>query len=196
MSAVTAEKIGDDVGALVTASTATACSRTRRCPTGPSTLEEQGRWSSATSTSTMPPRSSSASSLGTVELFGHGEPPRSSASRSTPPRTAAADYLRGTFDWHIDGCTDDIPIMATVLSAHAVADSGGETEFASTYGAYEALAEEDKERFLSVRVVHTIEASQRSAVPTPRPSSSLPGAADLPRSIHSCGSTTSVVDRS
>jgi hypothetical protein len=31
----------------------------------------------------------------------------------------AAAYLRGTFDWHIDGCTDDIPIMATVLSAHA-----------------------------------------------------------------------------
>ena len=36
-----------------------------------------------------------------------------------PTKNPAADYLKGTFDWHIDGMTDDIPIMATVLSAHA-----------------------------------------------------------------------------
>ena len=40
--------------------------------------------------------------------------------------------------------TDDIPIMATVLSAHAVAASGGETEFASTYAAYDALSDDEK----------------------------------------------------
>src|SRR5918993_40455 len=64
-------------------------------------------------------------------------------------------------DFHIDGCTDDIPIMATMLSAHAVAESGGETEFASTYAAYDDLSDDEKERLASVRVVHTIEASQR-----------------------------------
>ena len=32
-----------------------------------------------------------------------------------PAKNPAADYLKGTFDWHIDGMTDDIPIMATVL---------------------------------------------------------------------------------
>ena len=54
-----------------------------------------------------------------------------------PAKNPAADYLKGTFDWHIDGMTDDIPIMATVLSAHEVAAKGGDTEFASTYAAYE-----------------------------------------------------------
>jgi alpha-ketoglutarate-dependent taurine dioxygenase len=51
--------------------------------------------------------------------------------------------------------------MATLLAAHAVAESGGETEFASTYAAYDDLTEEEKERFATLRVVHTIEASQR-----------------------------------
>ena len=59
--------------------------------------------------------------------------------------------------------------MATVLSAHAVADSGGETEFASTYGAYEDLGDDEKDRYASVRVVHTIEASQRRVNPNPSP---------------------------
>jgi alpha-ketoglutarate-dependent taurine dioxygenase len=50
-----------------------------------------------------------------------------------------------------------------------VAESGGETEFASTYSAYDDLSDEEKERFSSVRVVHTIEASQplHNKNPTP-----------------------------
>lgn len=107
--------------------------------------------------------------LGDVEVFGKGENPEIFRVTLDPKRNPAAVYLRGTFDWHIDGCTDDIPIMATMLSAHAVAASGGETEFASTYGAYEALTDEEKERFESVRVVHTIEASQRLHNPDPSP---------------------------
>lgn len=51
--------------------------------------------------------------------------------------------------------------MATILSAHAVATAGGDTEFASSYEAFESLSPEDKERAESLRVVHTIEASQR-----------------------------------
>jgi alpha-ketoglutarate-dependent taurine dioxygenase len=51
--------------------------------------------------------------------------------------------------------------MATLLSAHAVAESGGETEFARTYAAYDDLAADDKERIEPLRVVHTSEASQR-----------------------------------
>ena len=42
-----------------------------------------------------------------------------------------------------------------MLSAHAVAASGGETEFASTYAAYEDLSDEEQERYLSLRVVHS-----------------------------------------
>ena len=105
--------------------------------------------------------------LGTVEKLGKGEFPEIYRVTLDPKKNPSAVYLKGTFEWHIDGCTDDIPIMATMLSAHAVAESGGETEFASTYGAYDDLTDDEKERFESVRVVHTIEASQRLVNPDP-----------------------------
>ena len=82
-----------------------------------------------------------------------------------PAKNPAADYLKGTFDWHIDGMTDDIPIMATVLSAHQVAASGGDTEFASTYQAYEDLSDDEKERALGTRVVHSFLAAQKLSHP-------------------------------
>src|SRR5271163_5011641 len=107
--------------------------------------------------------------LGRVETFGSGDHPEIFLVTLDPARNPAAVYLRGTFDWHIDGCTDDVPIMATMLSAHAVADSGGETEFASSYQAYEDLSKEQKARCESIRVVHTIEASQRLHNPNPTP---------------------------
>jgi alpha-ketoglutarate-dependent taurine dioxygenase len=107
--------------------------------------------------------------LGEVEIFGQSELPEIFRVTLDPAKNPVASYLKGTFDWHIDGCTEDIPIMATMLSAHAVADTGGETEFASTYGAYDDLSDEEKERFDSVRVVHTIEAAQRLAFPDPSP---------------------------
>ena len=78
--------------------------------------------------------------LGRVEKLGTGHLPEIFRVTLDPKKNPAAEYLRGTFDWHIDGCTDDIPIMATILSAHAVADSGGETEFTSTYVAYDELS--------------------------------------------------------
>jgi alpha-ketoglutarate-dependent taurine dioxygenase len=87
-------------------------------------------------------------------------------------KNASAAYLRATFDWHIDGCTpmnDEFPQMATVLSAVQVAERGGETQFASTYGAYDELSDEDKQRVGSLRVVHSLEASQRRVNPDPTP---------------------------
>jgi alpha-ketoglutarate-dependent taurine dioxygenase len=85
-------------------------------------------------------------------------------------KNSSAAYLRATFDWHIDGCTptnDEYPQKATVLSAVQVADRGGETEFASSYGAYEQLDDDEKERLASLRVVHSLEASQRRVTPNP-----------------------------
>jgi alpha-ketoglutarate-dependent sulfate ester dioxygenase len=87
-------------------------------------------------------------------------------------KNASAAYLKGTFDWHIDGCTptgDDYPQKATVLSAKQVAETGGETEFASSYAAYDVLTDEEKERFGALRVVHSLEASQRRITPDPSP---------------------------
>jgi alpha-ketoglutarate-dependent sulfate ester dioxygenase len=85
-------------------------------------------------------------------------------------KNASAEYLQGTFDWHIDGCTPlhgEPPLMATVLSAIAVDDAGGDTEFASTYAAYEDLTADERERYGTLRVVHSIEASQRRRYPEP-----------------------------
>ena len=107
--------------------------------------------------------------LGEPETFGKGERPEIFVVTLDPAKSRSADYLRGTFDWHIDGCTDDIPIMATILSAHAVAASGGETEFASSYEAYESLSADEKARAESIRVVHSIEASQRMVNTDPSP---------------------------
>lgn len=107
--------------------------------------------------------------LGEVEVFGHGEFPEIFLVTLDPTKNRSAEYLRGTFDWHIDGMTEEIPIMATLLSARAVAESGGETEFASTYAAYEDLTDVEKARFEDVRVVHTLEAAQRLVNPDPSP---------------------------
>jgi alpha-ketoglutarate-dependent taurine dioxygenase len=85
-------------------------------------------------------------------------------------KNSSAAYLKATFDWHIDGCTptgDDYPQKATVLSAKQVAERGGETEFASSYAAYDALTDEEKERYGALRVVHSLEASQRRITPNP-----------------------------
>ena len=87
-------------------------------------------------------------------------------------KNSSADYLRATFDWHIDGCTptnDECPQKATVLSAKQVAERGGETEFANSYAAYEAFSDEEKKRFGALRVVHSLEASQRRVHPDPSP---------------------------
>jgi alpha-ketoglutarate-dependent taurine dioxygenase len=107
--------------------------------------------------------------LGRVEVFPRNDPPEIFRVTLDPAKNPAAAYLRGTFDWHIDGCTDDVPIMATVLSAHAVAAAGGETEFASSYEAYEGLSAEERSRADSTRVVHSFEAAQRLVNNEPTP---------------------------
>jgi alpha-ketoglutarate-dependent taurine dioxygenase len=82
-------------------------------------------------------------------------------------KNPAAGYLRSTFFWHIDGATDDVPTRGTLLTARDVADEGGDTEFAGTYAAYEALPDDERAIADDVRVVHTFEAAQRLMYPDP-----------------------------
>jgi alpha-ketoglutarate-dependent taurine dioxygenase len=101
-------------------------------------------------------------------------------------KNASADYLKATFEWHMDGCTPlhgEPPQKATVLSAKQVAASGGETEFASTYHAYEELGAEERERLGALHVVHSLEASQRRVTPDPAPEQ-LGRWRDRPTSTH------------
>jgi alpha-ketoglutarate-dependent taurine dioxygenase len=72
------------------------------------------------------------------------------------------EYVLGTYFWHMDGITVDMPPpKASVLSARRVAPKGGQTEFASTYAAYQALPEEDKAELEGLRVLHSVTAAVR-----------------------------------
>ncbi len=77
--------------------------------------------------------------------------------------TKTADYLLGTFHWHIDGTTDEIPSRASLLSARHLSETGGQTEWANTYAAYEDLTQEDKEAVADLRVVHSAETIERAS---------------------------------
>ena len=84
-----------------------------------------------------------------------------------PKINTEPEYVLGTYFWHMDGMTSPIPPpKASVLSARRVAPKGGQTEFASTFAAYQALPEEDKAEIANLRVVHTVTAAVRE-VATP-----------------------------
>jgi alpha-ketoglutarate-dependent taurine dioxygenase len=72
------------------------------------------------------------------------------------------DYVLGTFFWHVDGIPLNIPLpKATLLSARTLSSTGGATEFANLYAAYEGLPEEEKKQIDELQVIHLIEASLR-----------------------------------
>src|ERR1700756_840420 len=82
-----------------------------------------------------------------------------------PKRNPEPEYVLGTFFWHMDGVTSDIvPPKATVLTARRVAPKGGQTEFASTYAAYEGLPEEEKADIEGLRAIHSVLAAVRAVV--------------------------------
>ena len=84
-------------------------------------------------------------------------------------KDAMAAYRQGTFYWHIDGANDLVPNKLTLLTAKVVSDDEGDTEFASTYAAYEALSVAEKDELAGVRVVHSFAASQLLVHPDPSP---------------------------
>lgn len=70
------------------------------------------------------------------------------------------EYVLGTFFWHMDGITVDMPPpFATLLSCRIAPAKGGETEFASTYAAYEGLPAEEKVELEGLKAVHSVKAS-------------------------------------
>jgi alpha-ketoglutarate-dependent taurine dioxygenase len=75
--------------------------------------------------------------------------------------TATARYLKGTVLWHVDGWNDPVPARGTVLTAHVLSETGGQTDFSNTYAAYAELPEETKQRIEGLKVAHTMEGTQR-----------------------------------
>jgi alpha-ketoglutarate-dependent taurine dioxygenase len=72
-----------------------------------------------------------------------------------------AAYTRGTFSWHMDRIDLDVPPLGSILTARVLSPTGGETEFANTYAAYEDLPEGYRAFLDTLTIVHTIEASYR-----------------------------------
>jgi alpha-ketoglutarate-dependent taurine dioxygenase len=79
----------------------------------------------------------------------------------------AAEYLKGSLYWHIDGTMNPIPIRASMLTAKALASEGGDTEFANTATAYDDLPDDTKARIEDLRVVHSLWRSQLYHTPEP-----------------------------
>ncbi len=82
-------------------------------------------------------------------------------------QTATAEYLKGSFFWHFDGAMNAVPIRASILSSKVVAPTGGNTEFANTYAAYEALPENRKKQIEGLRAVFAATATQMCHTPEP-----------------------------
>jgi alpha-ketoglutarate-dependent taurine dioxygenase len=87
---------------------------------------------------------------------------------SLDPDNPYAEYLAGTVKWHIDGTIDQkAPVRATILASKTVADHGGETEFASTYAAFDALSDPERRELGGLRVFHSLAAAMRPIYPDP-----------------------------
>ena len=85
-----------------------------------------------------------------------------------PEINPSAPYLRATVFWHIDGTTDEVPNMGSVLSARELPTEGGAaTEFCNTYAAWEALPEGERRGLEDLRIVHSLEHSQRLVTDSP-----------------------------
>lgn len=87
-----------------------------------------------------------------------------------PRENPSAEYLKATIDWHIDGLFEDgPPPKATMLSARRLSATGGQTEFCNTYAAYDDLPERERKDCESLRIVHSLAASNRVTNPNPTP---------------------------
>lgn len=94
-----------------------------------------------------------------------GEHPEIARITLDPAKSVLAGYRRGNFLWHIDGATDELPQKQTLLTAREVDPAGGDTEFANTYAAYDALSAQEKAEIGDLTVVHSFAAAQRIAYP-------------------------------
>ncbi len=78
-----------------------------------------------------------------------------------PEESPLALYTPGNFFWHIDRTDSDVPPFISMLNAKHLPPSGGDTEFANTYAAWEALPESDKALIEDLKVIHKVESSFR-----------------------------------
>jgi alpha-ketoglutarate-dependent taurine dioxygenase len=71
--------------------------------------------------------------------------------------------LRGNEGWHTDSSYMPLAAKASMLSAHVVPSSGGDTEWADMRAAYDALDDATRARIASLSAHHSIKYSQARA---------------------------------
>lgn len=107
--------------------------------------------------------------LGTLVLqpTGEHEHPEIQTITMDPTKTSAlmASYRQGNFLWHIDGSMDDVPQKGTLLTAREVDPAGGDTQFATTYAAYDSLPEPEQAEIEGLMVKHSFAAAHGKANP-------------------------------
>lgn len=101
--------------------------------------------------------------LGTVRREGEAGLMKVTMDKKVNPEYA--EFFPGTFFWHMDGTYDAVPPFATVLTPRVLSAEGGQTEFANTYAAYDALPDDEKAYLETLQVVHTMQAAMFPAVP-------------------------------
>jgi alpha-ketoglutarate-dependent taurine dioxygenase len=81
----------------------------------------------------------------------------------TLDRNNEPEYVYGSWFWHMDGACMNMPMpRITMLSCRRAPPAGtGQTEFANTFAAYEALPEDEKEALEGLRVMHSVVAGVR-----------------------------------
>lgn len=84
-----------------------------------------------------------------------------------PAAGRSADYTRASFYWHFDGYMNEVPILGSILCCIAPSASGGNTEFCSTYAAWDALPDEHKARIEGLQALHAMAGAQLSVDPEP-----------------------------
>lgn len=68
--------------------------------------------------------------------------------------------------WHTDSSFREVPAMASLLSARTLPAVGGDTEFASTRAAYEALSGDEQAALADLIAIHSIVHSREKLSPT------------------------------
>ena len=131
--------------------------------------------------------------LGTVKAEGEAGLMKVTHDRKENP--VYAEFFPGTFFWHIDGPYEEVPPFASVLTPRVLSPSGGKTEFANTYAAYEDLPDDEKAFIETLKVVHTMSSAMWHSYEDSRKSSSPSGAATPSVSILWSGVTTRGANR-
>lgn len=77
-----------------------------------------------------------------------------------PPDDPVMEIVRGNMGWHTDSSYKPLAAKASMLSAHVVPTTGGETEWADMRAAHDALDEETRERISHLAAHHSLDYSQ------------------------------------